>query len=152
MSRTTQLELIFWVFTAIITAVVLLPILTSVENYPFLFINIVYIVAAVTVTRYLFLLRHTFLARRQHLKVAVFFLFIPFIFYLIQELNHFQVFLDEEGLDAVVGNLPYEQRNNMMDYIRNQMILFGVASIVASVALPFRLLASVWRLRNRGVV
>ncbi len=152
MSRTTQLELIFWVFTAIITAVVLLPILTSVENYPFLFINIVYIVAAVTVTRYLFLLRHTFLARRQRLKVAVFFLFIPFVFYLIQELNHFQVFLDEEGLDAVVGNLPYEQRNNMMDYIRNQMILFGVASIVASVALPFRLLASVWRLRNRGVV
>lgn len=152
MSRKIQLELLFWVFTVIITAVVLLPILTSVESYPFLFINIVYIVAAVTVTRYLFLLRHTFLARRQQLKVAVFFLFIPFIFYLIQELNHFQVFLDEEGLDAVVGNLPYEQRNNMMDYIRNQMILFGVASIVASVALPFRLLISVWRLRNRGTV
>ncbi|MCB9276460.1 MAG: hypothetical protein H6564_20670 [Lewinellaceae bacterium] len=152
MSRKVQLELLFLVFTAFITVAVLFPILNSVPKYPFLFDNILYIMTAVTVTRYLFLLQHTFLARRQVLKVALVFIFIPFVFYLIQELNHFQVYLDEEGLDAVVGNLPYESRGNMVDYIRSEMILFSVASIVASVAFPIRLIISVWRTRNWGMV
>ncbi|HQU59067.1 MAG: hypothetical protein KDD02_01440 [Phaeodactylibacter sp.] len=152
MGRKAQLELFFWIFTAVITVAVLLPILTAVDHYPFLFVNIVYIVAAITVTRYLFLLPHTFLARQQQLKVVFFFLFLPFLFYLIQELNHFQVYLDEEGLDSVVGKLAYEHRNNMVDYIRSEMILFGVMAIIGSIALPLRLLISVWRMRNRGTV
>ena len=152
MSRLAQLELLFWLFTAAITAAVLLPILTSVDDYPFLFINIVYIVAAITLTRYIFLLPFTFLARRQALKVVLFFLFIPLVFYLVQELNNFQVYLDEQGWDAVVGKLSYDRRNGMMGYIRSQMILFGVASIIAAIALPLRLAISVWRYRNRGTV
>ncbi|MCB0586014.1 MAG: hypothetical protein KDD06_11895 [Phaeodactylibacter sp.] len=150
MNRKALLEILFWAFTALVAAIVLLPIINEVEGYPFFFINVVYIVTAITVTRYLFLLPHTFLAHRQVLKIALVFLCIPFVFYLIQELNHFQVFIDEEGLDALVGNLPYRRRNNMVDYIRSQMILFATGSIISSVAFPFRLIVSVWRTRNRG--
>ena len=150
MNRKALLEILFWAFTALVAAIVLLPIINEVEGYPFYFINVVYIVTAITVTRYLFLLPHTFLAHRQVLKIALVFLCIPFVFYLIQELNHFQVFIDEEGLDALVGNLPYRRRNNMVDYIRSQMILFATGSIISSVAFPFRLIVSVWRTRNRG--
>ena len=150
MNRKALLEILFWAFTALVAAIVLLPIINEVEGYPFFCINVVYIVTAITVTRYLFLLPHTFLAHRQVLKIALVFLCIPFVFYLIQELNHFQVFIDEEGLDALVGNLPYRRRNNMVDYIRSQMILFATGSIISSVAFPFRLIVSVWRTRNRG--
>ena len=150
MNRKALLEILFWAFTALVAGIVLLPIINEVEGYPFFFINVVYIVTAITVTRYLFLLPHTFLAHRQVLKIALVFLCIPFVFYLIQELNHFQVFIDEEGLDALVGNLPYRRRNNMVDYIRSQMILFATGSIISSVAFPFRLIVSVWRTRNRG--
>lgn len=152
MGRKTLLEILFWIFTAVVVAAVLLPVVIAVEGYPFLFTNVAYIVTAITITRYLFLLPHTFLARRQALKVTAVFLCIPLLFYLVQELNHFQVFIDEEGLDALVGSLPYQRRNNMVDYIRSEMLLFGTASIVSAVAFPFRLLASVWRTRNRGTV
>ena len=152
MYKKTLLEILFWAFTAVVAIAVLLPILNEVEDYPFLFINTVYIVTAITVTRYLFLLPHTFLARRQPLKVILIFLCIPLVFYLVQELNNFQVFIDEKGLDALVGGLAYHRRNNMVDYIRSEMLLFGTGSIISSVAFPFRLLVSVWRTRNWGTV
>jgi len=152
MYRKALLEIIFWAFTAVVAFAVLFPVVNEIKTYPFLFINVVYIVTAITVTRYMFLLQHTFLAHRQALKVALVFLCIPFVFYLIQGLNHFQTFIDEQGLDALVGSLPYQRRNNMADYIRNEMLFFGTASIISSAAFPFRLLASVWRNRNRGTV
>ncbi|MCB0613659.1 MAG: hypothetical protein KDC75_10135 [Phaeodactylibacter sp.] len=152
MHRKALLEILFWAFTVVVAIAVLLPIVNEMEGYPFLFINIVYIVTAITVTRYLFLLPHTFLARLQPLKVILVFLCLPFVFYLVQELNNFQVFIDEKGLDALVGDLPYARRNNMVDYIRSEMLLFGTGSIISSVSFPFRLLVSVWRTRNWGTV
>ena len=137
MHRKALLEILFWAFTVVVAIAVLLPIVNEVEGYPFLFINIVYIVTAITVTRYLFLLPHTFLARLQPLKVILVFLCLPFVFYLVQELNNFQVFIDEKGLDALVGDLPYARRNNMVDYIRSEMLLFGTGSIISSVSFPF---------------
>ena len=84
MHRKALLEILFWAFTVVVAIAVLLPIVNEVEGYPFLFINIVYIVTAITVTRYLFLLPHTFLARLQPLKVILVFLCLPFVFYLVQ--------------------------------------------------------------------
>jgi hypothetical protein len=40
----------------------------------------------------------------------------------------------------------------MMNYIRSEMLLFGVAGIISSVIFPFRMLMSVWRYRNQGRV
>jgi hypothetical protein len=152
MDKRIQLELYFWLFTALIATAVLLPIITRLPDYPFLLTNIVFVVVAITMTRYLFLLKHTFLAKRQRLKVIFFFLFIPLIFYMVQEINYFQTFLDEEGPEAIVGSLPLSNQESMITYIRSQIILFGVAGIISTVTLGFRLLLSVWRLRNRGKV
>jgi hypothetical protein len=152
MNKKAQLELYFWLFTIIVAIAVLLPMITRLPDYPFFFVNTVYVIVAITMTRYLFLLKHTFLAKQQRLKVIVFFLFIPLVFYMVQKLNYFQTFLDERGPEAVVGALPLSSQDNMLTYIRSEMILFGVASIISTAALGFRLLISVWRLRNRGKV
>ena len=152
MTQKAQLELYFWIFTVIATAAVLLPILTSVPGYPFTLINVVYVVVAITMTRYLFLLKHTFLAKQQTLKVVVVFLCIPLIFYLIQSINFFQPFLDEEGPEAIIGELVHTARKNLITYIRSELLLFGVMSIISTVLLPFRLILSVWRTRNKGTV
>ena len=149
MDKRVLLELIWWLITAILLIGVLLPIYTNVPNYPFYFINAIYIITFITLTRYIFLLKHTFLAKRQRIKLILIFLCIPFVFYLGQELNYFQTFLDEEGLDAVVGALPFLDRAGMIQYIRNEMILFGVGSIICGIVLPFRLMISIWRIRNR---
>ncbi len=152
MTQKVQLELFFWLFTAIAAVAVLMPILMAVPGYPFTFVNIVYVVVAITMTRYLFLLKHTFLAKRQQLKVVVIFLCIPLVFYLVQQLNYFQTFLDEEGPEAVIGKLAYTEQQNLLTYIRSELLLFGVMSIISTVLLPFRLILSVWRTHNRGTV
>lgn len=152
MNQKIQLEFYFWVFTLVVAVGILLPILSTLPDYRFLLPNIVYIVVAITMTRYLFLLKHTFLAKRQVLKVAISLLCIPLLFYLVQALNGFQTFLDEEGPEAIVGPLAYSSRSGLMTYIRSEMLLFGVASIISAFVLPFRLILSVWRTRNRGTV
>ena len=152
MKNKWTLELLWWLFTLIVVVAVLFPVYSRIDRFPFWTANIVFIITFITLTRYIFLLPFTLIAKRQILKIALVFLCIPLIFYLIQQLNFFQTFLDEEGIEAVVGNLPFGQRGKMVDYVRSEMLLFGVGSIITAILFPFRMIASVWLYRNRGTV
>ena len=152
MDKKLQLELVFWLFTIIIGIAVLIPVYNNIPDYPFWISNIVFIITAITVTRYIFLLKHTFIAKRQLFKVALIFLFIPLIFYLVQEMNYFQTYVDEEGIDALVGHLPYESRDNIFTYMRSEILLFGTMAVISSVLFPLRLILSIWRTHNLGSV
>ena len=144
-----RLELIWWLITAIAIALVLLPIYSSLgQNFPFYTVNIVFIAGFITLTRYLFLLKHTFLAERTYLKLALMFLSVPAIFLLVQEVNLFQVYVDENGAEALVGSLPRDRQLPMMAYIRNEMVLFGVGCTIAAIAFPLRMVMSLWRRYN----
>lgn len=143
------LELLWWALTGLFTLLVTLPILLSPIYFPFWTNNILFVLTFVTTTRYLFLLRFTWMAYLIRIKVVLFFLAIPFVFFLIQEVHAFQVFLDERGMEIIVGELPLERQDSMMAYIRSEYLLFGIGAIVGSVVLPFRLLQSVWLLYNR---
>jgi len=147
-----RMELLWWVFTAVVVFGVLFPILKSVDSYPFLFPNVIFIIVFITFARYLFLLKHTFLADRQVLKVIIFFSCLPLFAYLTGQVNGVSAYYDENGIDALVKNLPYDDHIGFANYIKNQMNFFGAASLVVTVILPFRLLLSVWRNRNRGTV
>ena len=143
------LELLWWALTGLFTLLVTLPILLSPIYFPFWTNNILFVLTFVTTTRYLFLLRFTWMAYLIRIKVVLFFLAIPFVFFLIQEVHAFQVFLDERGMEVIVGELPLERQDSMMAYIRSEYLLFGIGAIVGSVVLPFRLLQSVWLLYHR---
>ncbi|MFN7118078.1 MAG: hypothetical protein ACK4TA_14855, partial [Saprospiraceae bacterium] len=103
-----------------------------------------------TLSRYIFLLPYTFLANRQRLKVALIFLCIPVVFLLIQELNRFQTYLDYNGLEVLLGNFSTQPEESLINYTYNEMLLFGVGSVVSGIVFPFRLTLSIWRRRNRG--
>ncbi len=152
MKQKHYLELIWWALTILIAVAVLFPIYSSLPSYRFGWINIIYIITFITVSRYIFLLQHTFLAHIEYLKVIFVFLCIPAVFLLVQELNLFQTYIDEEGVDALVGSLPYNKRPSMLAYIHNEMFFFGVGAILSCVLFPFRLILSIWRGRNRGTV
>ena len=152
MKQKQYLELLWWFVTIIIAVVVLFPIYTNLNSYKFYWINIIYIITFITVARYIFLLPYTFLAKIEFLKVIFIFLCLPAIFLLSQELNLFQNYIDKEGVDALVGNLPYERRESMLAYIRNEMFFFGMGSIMSCIIFPLRLILSIWRGRNRGTV
>ena len=147
-----RLEVFWWLFTFLLAFAVLFPIIRVVNPYLFLYINLVYIIAFITLTRYVFLLKHTFLAHQQGLKALIIAVSIPLIFYLVSELNYFQTFLDEQGLEGFLGEVPYEKRGNIGTYIRNEMMLFGVGSIIIAIILPFRMMLSLWRWKNRDTV
>ena len=148
-----KLELLWWVFTGVVLIAVLFAILSSIEHYPFLYSNIFFVIVFITLARYLFLLRYTFLAERQKLKAVIVFASVPFIFYLVSQLNHFQTHLDEQGIEAFIGTgLSFETRNQLGSFIRNEMLFFGVGSVIVAILFPFRMMMSIWLLRNRGRV
>jgi len=147
-----RLELFWWLFTLLVVFGVLFPILRKVESYPFFWLNVVYIIVFITFTRYVFLLKHSFLANQNRLKALLIALSVPLIFYLINGLNYFQTFLDENGFESFLSNLSYEEIGSMGNYIRNEMLLFAVGSIIIAIILPFRMMLSLWRWRNRGTI
>ena len=67
------LESIWWIITAVVAYAVLVPVYKAMHVWPFLAWNIIFIAALVTMTRHIFLLPYTFLARKQLLKVAIVF-------------------------------------------------------------------------------
>lgn len=149
---TLRLELIWWIVTALLLAGILFPIYKSKAEYPFWLSNTIFILVFVTLTRYLFFLKHTFLGYIQWLKVVVFFLCIPLVIYLLKAIYAFNDYVDRVGLEGLFEHFSWEGQSGMVDYVRTEMILFGVGSIVASVLMPFRMLISFWRMHNRGTV
>lgn len=143
------LESLWWMATTALILLIAAPIWNAVPDYPFWTPNLLFIFLFVTATRYTFFLHLTWLSHLLWIKVILFFLAIPLVFYLVQEINGFQVFMDEQGMDAVVGSLPLEKQTSMMTYIRSELLFFGVGAVVACSALPLRLLISVWRIYNR---
>ena len=149
---TGQMELLWWLITALVLAAVMLPIYFNIGNFPFYPLNITVIICLITLGRYIFLLPYTFLANRERWKFVLVFLCIPLVFYLIQEINYFQTFVDEQGVDKLVGRRPADQQMKWGNFIKNEMLLFGVGAVITSIIFPLRLILSVWRGRNRGTV
>lgn len=147
-----SLEAVWWVFTFIILGAVLYPILSNVDSYPFLIQNIIFIIAFITLTRHLFFLKHTFIAKQQVIKIALIFISIPFIFFLIHQLNIFQTFLDENSMDEFMTGMNFTNKPWLIKFIRAEMIFFGVGSIITAIFFPLRMLLSIWRTKNRDSV
>jgi len=128
------------------------PIVTNLSSYPFLISNVIFIIVFITLTRYVFFLKHTFLARAQVIKVIIVLISVPIIFMLIEGLSNFQNFLDEEGLDKFLLLMNINQQQGMINYIKSEMIFFGVGAIIVSILFPFRMTLSVWRNRNTNKI
>lgn len=149
-SRLT-LELIWWVVTAIVTVLILLPILTNIgSEYPFYVANILFIVVFITFTRYIFLVKYTFFADLAWFKTILVFLPIPIFFYFIDSMYDFQRFLDEEGVISILGGVNADDQYSLSKYVQYQKLFFGTGAILTLILLPIRMIMSIWRRKNRG--
>lgn len=148
------LEIIWWIATGILALAVLFPILRVFKAYPFLWANVAFILIFVTFTRYIFLLKSTFLARLTWLKIILMLVCLPLIFKLIGALYGFQMFLDENGSQALFSleylreQVPTSQHSGLVSYITTETIFFGVGSIITTILMPFRMILSIWRTYN----
>jgi len=149
-----SLELVWWIATAILTVLILFPILRVFDNYPFLFANILFVFIFITFTRYIFLLKNTFLARLTPVKSLLIAVCLPLFFYLVSEVYAFQMFLDEQGSQALLSpeylsqEVPISRRSGLLSYIRTETLFFGVGSVITTILMPFRMILSIWRTYN----
>jgi len=147
-----KVEALWWIFTFVLAISVLVPIWLKAPRFPFFFQNTILIACFVTFTRYIFLLPITLIARQKWIKVFIIAVAAILFFVMTTALSDFHNFLEEEGLQTLVGHLHVKQQARMMDYMKSEMIFFGVGSIISGVILPFRMVISLWRVRNRGTV
>ena len=147
-----KLEALWWLFTAIVVVLVLLPIYTTVPDYPFYLYNTIFVVVAITYTRYIWMLKHTPIARSQVIKIIIIATALPVAVLLVDGLAEFQKVVDEEGYVAFLGHLTPESLTSLGKYIRSQYFFFGVTSVICAVIFPIRMIVSIWRVRNRDTV
>ena len=149
-----SLELVWWLVTALIVLAVMFPMLRIFKSYPFLWSNVAFIVIFVTFSRYILLLKNTFLARLTWLKVLLIAICIPLVFNLISTFYAFQIFIDEEGTQSLFSlqylreQVPLLNQESMANYIRTETIFFAVGSIITTILMPIRMIRSIWRTYN----
>lgn len=151
------LELIWWFVTAIVTYMVIKPIVENFGTaYPFLIWNIICVVLLITYARHIFLLKHTFLANAKWGKIALLVLSVPYLFLGMEQVVNFQTFWDngEEVtlIPMLLHPLSLDARNNLFAYLETETLFFGVAALIVGVLMPIRLAVSFWREKNRGTV
>ena len=143
-----QLTLLWGVLIAVVVAACSAPIVLNQVDFPFWFPHFAFIVLFLGATRYIFFLRHSWLARQQIVKVALVFLSFWAIFWLVSELHAFQVFADEIGVETLLTHLPAVDVPPLNRFILTEMVFFGVGAIIAMGVLVIRLIISVWRWHN----
>ena len=142
------LESIWWIITAVVIYAILVPVYKAMHVWPLLTWNIIFIAALVTMTRHIFLLPYTFLARKQVLKVAIILALFPITFALVNGLNIFLTYIEENTWETLTGHLPAEQKRAIESYLWTEMIFFGIGSVIAAPALAVRLFISIWKQHN----
>jgi hypothetical protein len=144
-------EFIWWAFTLVLAGLMLLPIYTQIPGFPFLLANTVYIIVAITLTRYIFFLKLTWL--RDHLLIqgGLSILLIPLIFWMVQYFNSFIRYFDDNGPDVLVKSFPKDTADILNGYLQAEYRFFAVWAIMAGLMMPLRLLFNVWKRYRAGV-
>ncbi|MEM8526760.1 MAG: hypothetical protein AAGG68_19120, partial [Bacteroidota bacterium] len=70
MDKKIVTEIFWWIITGIITLAILFPMISA-GRYQFTWSNAVLVATFVTITRYMFLLKNTFLSPLQYIKAAM---------------------------------------------------------------------------------
>ena len=153
MNNKLTLELVWWAATAILVLLFMLPIINFIgEKYEFYTPNIFLIVMFVTFTRYIFLLKHTLIAKNKWFKLILIFLPIPLFLYALNSLFDFQDFIDQGGHIEMLSHLLPDTAMDVSKYIRYQFIFFGTGAIMVIFMMPIRMIVSIWRGINKGTV
>jgi hypothetical protein len=153
MNKKILLELIWWVATIIIVILFIFPIYDTVGGkYIFYIQNIFFIVLFITFTRYIFLLKYTFLANNNKLKIAMVFIPILLFFYAIDSLFDFQDYIDKQEHIEMLSQLSPDRAIEISKYIKYQFLFFGTGGMMVIIMLPIRMIISIWRGINRGTV
>ena len=141
-------EIIWWCATAVVVATVMLPIWRTFPTFPYQQINIIYIAAFITFTRYAFLLKYTFLADANYIKIGFILFTLTIVAWLLFSMQDFQIWREQGDLDKMLPNMSYQKRESILSYLKSEFVFFAIGSIIAALFLAGRLFFSFRRGRN----
>ncbi len=146
------MEAIWWLITFVVIWIVTAPMWAAYIKNDYIYDSILNIIIFITFTRYLFLLKYTWLAHVQAAKFIIIFSCLLLVFYLIQQFFAYQDFVDKEGTALFMSyfrpDIQPTEWYRVMNYTTKEISFFGVGAIIATIVLPFRLLVSFWRVYN----
>jgi hypothetical protein len=146
-------ELVWWVFTIAIVGLVIWPVYKVFQVIPYLGDNILFIVAAITFSRYTFLLKQTFFVNSTPIKIFMIFLCLPLVLTVANRIHVLQVYLDQIGMsgfhDFVRPNVSHDTLRWGVLYFSQEYFFFGVTAVVAAVTFAGRMILSIWRAYNK---
>ena len=145
-------ELIWWVITAVIVTVIMYPIWADFSIFKFNLTNTLFVACFVTFVRYAFFLKYTYLAHWEKGKIMIVLFSIAIMGTLAFQIQDFNVWYDNGDPDILLKTVKASKREGLLEYIKTEFLFFAVAGIISVIFLAGRLLHSVWRLRNRGIV
>lgn len=144
------LNLLWALLTLAVAAAFSAPLWVNDIDFPFWPTLLVFIAVFMVAVRYIFFLRHSWLASRQYVKAGLVIVCIWAMFLLVDALHDFRVYADDTGLQTVMGHLPDAEYTALSQFTRNAVVFFGVASVIATGILLLRLIVSIWRWHNQG--
>lgn len=144
------LNLLWVLLTLAVVAAFSAPLWLNDIEFPFLTSLVAFIVVFMVAVRYIFFLRHSWLASRQYVKAGLVIVCIWGVFLLVNALHDFRTYADDTGLESVMGHLPDVEYTALSQFTRNAVVFFGVASVIATGVLLIRLVISIWRWHNHG--
>lgn len=143
-----SLELLWWLFTAIVVGIVLIPIYLNIPDYPFFLQNALFIIALITFSRYIFLLPTTWLANLKKIKVVIILIAFITVFIMATAFADYRNYIDETGMLTLVDHIHASHQMSWIRYMKNEMVFFAVGSMITTVALAIRMIISLWRMKN----
>lgn len=150
MSRILRLELFWLLFAVCLSIIVVMPIKLITTYYPFYYENILFVIVFVTLMRMMILVSSSALALHVYVKVFFVLAGVSIVFYLFGRFEDFKNYIDNFGTIRFLGHLSDKRQQAMTLYVENEMLFFGIGSIVLSIIFPFFLVRSIWMWHNKG--
>lgn len=149
MDKKLQYELLSLLFAIVFCVLIMFPIyLKTGPYYIFYLSNILAILAFITFTRYLFLLKFSPFARSRWGRGILMAVSAVLFVFLLLSLMAFLRYFDEEGTVGFFRGSQDMDDYKYSKYIKLQYIFFVVSALVTSFLMPIRMIMSYWRTTN----
>lgn len=144
------LEVLWILLSGILCTLVFLPFYIFSISFPFFYYNFFFIIASFHLTRWIFAIKYSFFAHQVYLKILTIFISIAVFLLAYRGMNLYQLFIDENGYYFLFEHLELDLRYKLAFFVNSQYFFFGVWTMISSLAFPFILIRSIWRVRNIG--
>lgn len=143
------LEFLWWVSSLIFVIIIMVPIYRGVDYYPFMAVNIGFILLFFHYSRNVVFLRYSILRIGFWRKFFLALITIPVLFLMAGQFGYFQTFMDEHTMGKMMPDMTHDNQVSLNKYIKTQMIFFASGTFIGGTLFVFRMMLSLWRLVNK---